>query len=478
MNAARTAVRDERGIAVVAALVALMSLSALVLAFLVMSRNEPQISRNLANATRARYVAEAGLEAAYDTLVTNTNWDALLAGATCTQGAVMGAQNRTLPGLTAASGTFTVRVRNDCGGASDALMTGVTAEPAANATDDTNDHVILVSTGTFGTATKTITTVVSRVANVVNPGAPGNGVLNAALAFPGYESDTSFTGNSFEVDGRNRDLSGNLVSGTPDMLGISVGPEDQFVPQGGPVMHHEQSVQGSLSSQQKDNVIGKHQTNSSNTIGDHTIAAGALTSQAITDFVNAVEGFADITITSSQSSTTTKVHATGSTTTASGPALFNNVGSSCASNLNAGDCWGTSDNPKIVVVKGTMDTTSQFTALDIRGDSAGYGILVVEDGDLLLRGNFHWEGPVIVTGGYVGVGFMGGGNQDVLGALVSNETASNEATGFYEGVLQGNAKVRYSRAALDKALALLGRKIPGTGTTAYVSVRMYNFREQ
>jgi hypothetical protein len=130
------------------------------------------------------------------------------------------------------------------------------------------------------------------------------------------------------------------------------------------------------------------------------------------------------------------------------------------------------------VIKGAMDTSSQFTALDVRGDSAGYGILIVEDGDLVLRGNFHWEGPVIVTGGYVGVGFMGGGNQDVLGALVSNETSSNEATGFYEGVLQGNAKVRYSRAALDKALALLGRKIPGTGSTTYVSVRMYNFKEQ
>jgi Tfp pilus assembly protein PilX len=479
MNAARTAIRDERGVAVVTALVALMSLSALVLAFLVMARNEPQISRNLANATRARYVAEAGLEAAYDTLVSNTDWDSLLGGATCAQGAVMGSQNRTLPGLTAASGTFTVRVRNDCGGAADSLMTGVTAEPAANAQDDTNDHVILVSTGTFGTATKTITTVVSRVANVTSPGAPGNGALNAALSFPGYESDTSFTGNSFEVDGRNRDLNGNLVPGTPAMLGISVGPEDQFVPQGGPVMHHEQSVQTSLSSQQKDNVIGKHQGNPSNiTIGDNTIAAGALTSQAITDFVNAVEGFADITVNSSPSSTTTTVHATGTSTTASGPALFNNVGASCGGSYNAGDCWGTPDNPKIVVIKGTVDKTSQFTALDVRGTSSGYGILIVEDGDLALRGNFHWEGPVIVTGGYVGVGFMGGGYQDVLGALVSNETASNEATGFYEGVLQGNAKVRYSRDALDKALALLSRKIPGTGGTAYVSVRMYNFREQ
>jgi len=338
MKPLRSVIRDERGIAVVTALVALTALSALVLTFLAMSAYEPQISRNLADATRARYVAEAGLEAAYDTLVTNTNWNSLLNGATCSQGALVGSANRTLPGITSASGTFTVRVRNDCNGTSDSMMTGVTAENAANAETDTNDHVILVSTGTFGSSTKTIMTVVSRVANVISPGAPGNGALNAALAFPGYESDTSFTGNSFEVDGRNRDLNGNLVANSPAMLGISVGPEDQFVPTGGPTMHHEASVQNSLSSQQKDNVLGKHQTTGAdNAWGDNTIAAGALTSQAITDFAKAVESYADITITTSSTSTTTKVAATGSSTTTSGSAQFTNVGDSCSSNINAGD---------------------------------------------------------------------------------------------------------------------------------------------
>ena len=95
----------------------------------------------------------------------------------------------------------------------------------------------------------------------------------------------------------------------------------------------------------------------------------------------------------------------------------------------------------------------------------------------MINGNFDWKGPVIVTGGYVGVGIMGGGNQNILGGLISNETATNEAPGFSEGVLNGTAKVKYSRAAIDNALALLGAKSRRPAAGAYVEVAMYNFQE-
>ncbi|MBM3220944.1 MAG: hypothetical protein FJZ38_20085 [Candidatus Rokubacteria bacterium] len=480
MNRVRAIFRDERGIAVVVAVVALITLTALVLAFLAVSASEPQISRNLADSTRARYIAEAGLESAYDTLIADANWNGYLAGASCTTGAVMGTVDTAMPGLTSTAGTYTVRIRNDCQG-TDALMTGVTAENAASAANDTNDHVILTSTGTFGTATRTISVVVTRVANLVSPNSPGRGQINAALSFPGYESDTRFTGNSFSVDGRNHDLNGNLVGPASSLLGISVGPEDQFVPSGGPVMHHETAIQSSVTGAQDDNIVGLHQSNAGvlNAEGNDTIAAAALTSASVTDFVNAVKGYADITINTSSSTTTTYVRATDTTTTSSGSAQFNSIGGSCGGSFNAADCWGTSANPKIVYVKGTVDPTSAFNALRISGNSSGYGILIVEDGDFSITGNFGWEGPIIVTGGYVGVGINGGGNQQVLGALISNETATNEAPGFYEGVLTGNAKVAYSRAALDKALTALAGKIPGgAGGGAYVTVRMYNFQEQ
>src|SRR5712692_8028304 len=250
MNRVRAAVQDERGIAVVLGLIALLTLTALVLAFLGVSVFEPQISRNLADGTKARYLAEAGIEQALDTLTSNINgnWNTYLTGATCTAGTtgvVFGTVNTALPGLTTASGTYTVNIRNDCQ-ANDAMLTGVATD--GSGTTEGNSHVILTSTGTFGNATRTVTVVATRVGNLFDTSSPYQ--LNAALSFPGYESDTSFSSTSFTVDGRNHDMNGNLTPGT-NMLGISVGPENQFVPTGGPVVQHETQIQNSLTAAQK-----------------------------------------------------------------------------------------------------------------------------------------------------------------------------------------------------------------------------------
>src|SRR5437588_129187 len=115
MRRIRRLIDNEQGVALVLALMILLILTGLVLAFLSTSAFEPQISRNHSETVRARYVAEAGVEYAYDTLATNVgSWNDYLAAATCAQGAVLGAPNSSLPGLGSAHGTFTVRVRNDC----------------------------------------------------------------------------------------------------------------------------------------------------------------------------------------------------------------------------------------------------------------------------------------------------------------------------------------------------------------------------
>jgi len=457
----RAVVNDERGIAVMLGLIALLTLTALVLAFLGVSAFEPQISKNLADGTKARYLAESGLESALDSLSANMqgNWNTMLTGSSCsagTNGVVFGTANSALPGLTSASGTYTVFVRNDCQ-ANDGMLTGVAAD--ATATTDSNNHVILTSVGTFGTATRTVTAVAMRVSNLLNTSAPYQ--INAALSFPGYESDTRFTNDSFVADGRNYDLNNTLAGSGPNVLGISVGPENQFVPTGGPVMQQETSVRNSLSAAQKDNIRGITQSNpSAITTGDSTVAADTLTSAAVTDFVNIVKGFADITINSNQSN----------------PASFTGIGSTCGSTPSSTTCWGTVASPKIVYIKGVTDTTSLFNALRVNGPSSGAGILIVENGDFTINGDFDWKGPIIVTGGYVGVGFTGSGTQNITGALISNETATNEAPGFYEGLVQGAATIRYSRAAIDNALTLLGAKTT-TGTQAFIKVRLYNFQE-
>ena len=59
---------------------------------------------------------------------------------------------------------------------------------------------------------------------------------------------------------------------------------------------------------------------------------------------------------------------------------------------------------------------------------------------------------MIVTGGYIGAGFMSGSNTTIRGALVANETQPGEANGFFEFYLHGSLssfQVRNSKANID-----------------------------
>src|SRR5262249_39222381 len=112
---------------------------------------------------------------------------------------------------------------------------------------------------------------------------------------------------------------------------------------------------------------------------------------------------------------------------------------------------GTPSNPQLVYFRGDLDPTSNFTGLSINNQVQGAGILVVEDGDLKVLGNLNWQGVIIVTGQYVGVGFMDGSTTNINGALVSNETVWNEQPGYSElhlGTMLGSATFHYSQQAL------------------------------
>jgi Tfp pilus assembly protein PilX len=149
----------ERGAALVLALAVLVGVSALALALLSISALEPQISRNHADMLRARYLAEAGIEHAYDVLARDVgSWSVHLAGATCTTGAAL-AQSP-IPGVPRSDGEFIVRVRNDCE-PGDETLTGVPLEMAVDAARDTNRTLIIGSTGAIGTTVQTITAVIS-----------------------------------------------------------------------------------------------------------------------------------------------------------------------------------------------------------------------------------------------------------------------------------------------------------------------------
>ncbi len=406
MNLWSTTIRNAKGAALPLALLALVILSGLLVTFISMAGMEPQISRNLSDTTGARYTAEAGIEWAYDQLVVAASqvngWNSLLA----TNAGQM-ATNMPLPGLPATSGTFSVTVRNDTL-ATDPQITGQPVDPGGP-TNDTNNVVILTSTGTYNGMPRQIQEVVTHVA--LN--------LPSALNLPGVGTNTVFSGNSFTITGNDTNL--NDSPGTcPSTWGIGVADTAT-----------ENRVQSSLSQQQKDNVTGKPQAAGPG-LGDNTIAPDAsLTPAAIAKFVNAVKPYADMML---QASAANRLQ-------------YQNLGDTCASNLNDSNCWGTRSNPKIVYIKGTLDPGQAFYALSLSGTSTGAGILIIEDGDLSITGNFRWEGLILITGQYVGLLYGGGGNQTIYGGVVVNETANVNSQVEFDAA--GNAKLVYSCQALN-----------------------------
>jgi len=435
-------VDNEHGVALVLALMVLLILTGLVLAFLSASAFEPQISRNHSHTVRARYVAEAGIEYAYDMLASNVGaWNDYLAGATCAEGAVLGSPNSSLPGLGSAHGTFTVRIRNDCKPGDDRL-TGVgldtttgSCDPAnhGTATHDGNCRVIVTSTGAIGTTTRTIALVVSKT--VALP-------INGALAFPGLQADVSFSSSSFVVDGRDTrmgDGPGAPTGAAPAVYGIVVN---------GDLPALAARLENALASSGQSEVRGKDETNASATTqGANTIRSdGALASQAVTDFVAAARSTADVTINTSPGS----------------PSSISNVGSTCATNVDSSTCWGTASRPKTVYIRGVLpDPDTRYTSLSLSGNSNGTGMLIIENGAVEISGNFRWNGPIIVTGKNVAIRYRGDGTHIVHGAIIVNELHTG-AVPSLEGDVRGKTSILYSREALDLVQSALKRRLVTT----------------
>ena len=404
--------RNQRGIAFPLALFALVMLTGLLLVFLTMGGMETSVAANLDDVTRARYVAESGLEWAFDQLVLAaalpTGWNTVLS----TNSGQM-ATGMPLPSLAAALGTFSVTVRND-NLPNDNLLTGQAVDPGA-ATNDTNRVVILTALGTYNGATRQLQQVVSHP-DLTLPG---------GVNLPGLGTNTSFSGNSFTISGNDTNLDDSAGAGIAGICPATVwGIGVANIPL-------ETAVQVSLSNQQKDNVTGKPQ-NPGPGIGDNTITPDATLAPAqIQKFVDAVRPYADISL---QASAANRLQ-------------YQNIGDTCAANLNDSNCWGTASNPKIVYIKGSVDPAQAFYAMSISGTSTGAGILILEDGDLNVTGNFRWEGLIIVTGQYVGLRYGGGGNQTMYGGMIVNETASVNSE--VEVDAMGNAKILYSCQAIE-----------------------------
>jgi Tfp pilus assembly protein PilX len=477
MNRVFNWIRDERGVALPLAMILLMVLTLLTITFMSLGAVEPQISKNLSDGARARQLAESGIEWAMTAQIGNQDLNsATLLGGTMTSGGACGtgntcrvlASSQALPGLTSSSGTFAVTLRNDINtNAGDQQLIGTTNTRDSSTTVDSNGIVILTSTGTFNGASRTITAVVQR----------GNLNINAALSLPGVQTDTFSNdppcGGCYSIDGRDwRIADTSTPTGvTAAKLGISTYTGTETLTG----LTYEANAEAGFDDAAKQGYVqGKHQTTGALTTGLNTIAAdSALNPTVVQSFLT---NLASNPQTQILNSTQACQYSSGGSSKPEGLRMDStatpgqvNVTNNCtgAAQISQTVSLGTSTNPAMVYVKGEFDPSSNFIGLAVNGSQpiTGYGILVVEDADMSFfqSSQFQWNGIVIVTGRNVGIGFRGGSNTEIRGALIGNETNGTEIGGYFEFLNQADTlKVRFGKEGIDLALrGLYNTRISG-----------------
>jgi Tfp pilus assembly protein PilX len=473
----RSILRSERGVALPLAMILLMVLTLMTITFMSLGAVEPQISRNLSDTARARQLAESGVEWGL-TQLANQDFTTLLStattGANCASGVVCRVlgSGQTLPGLTATNGTFTVTMRNDYR-PNDNLLTSFPIETQSTRDDNgpgtvSNGTIILSSTGTFNAATRTITAVIQR----------GSLNINAALSLPGVQTDT-FTdappcGTCYSIDGRDWKIADSSspsgINSTKYGISTYTGVEALTG-----LTYEANAEAGFDTSAKRGYVQGNNQTSpGSLTTGLNTIASDLSLSppiiQAFLTNLAANPGTQIINSTQAcQYPSGSSSKPEGLRMVATGTANQVNVTNNCtgADQVNQSVNLGTATSPKLLYVKGDYDPSSNFIGMAVSGSQpiTGYGVLVVEDGDLSFfqSGQFTWNGLVIVTGRNVGIGFRGGSNTEIRGALIGNETNGAEVGGYFEFLNQSSTmKVRYGKEGIDLALrALYNTRVSG-----------------
>lgn len=260
--------------------------------------------------------------------------------------------------------------------------------------------VRVTSTGTVGSSTATLMALIKKTYEL----------SDGAISMRG-ETNTNFTGSSFCVDGHDYNVGVTATCGTgyissaKTQFGISVAtaPADTEV------------TNALTQPQQLSRVQGKG-------AAPDVQESSFLPSSEMTELANDI---------------------------CNDPAAANTDISASGYTVPAGKTtWGTTSAPAIKCFTANSDG-DQFT-IDPKGSLTGVGILVVRNADLYVRGNFDWQGLIIVTGTNVSFTVDGGGSGNIYGSIMINETGSDAGK---ELDLQGNINVRYSSQALQKAMS-------------------------
>jgi hypothetical protein len=114
--------------------------------------------------------------------------------------------------------------------------------------------------------------------------------------------------------------------------------------------------------------------------------------------------------------------------------------------------WGNGSEPQLRCFNGQPGSGDSVV---VGGSSSGAGILVVRDAELVISGNFHWDGLIVVSGADVGFRVVDAGTKEIMGALVVHESGNGTGSGPALIDLQGSVRLRYSRPALSQVASLV-----------------------
>jgi len=397
---------NERGIALVMALMFLVVLALLTVTASTVTTLTSQISGNYKASLRSFQNAEAGAEEArarlrgnaanpiYDNTVyanppvLQPTWQAYIGSATDAQ--VYGYTTGNTQTLVASLQTvtpYTVKIEHATNAAGQMLYWGSPTGTGVNIRNTTLTGYpiyLVTSHGTASGANSVVQTQVARVPLMLPPGAVY------------VDDNTRLLGSSTYISGN--DVCGtNNVPAITTPLGTTTNGYETISKSGNP------DVQGTPVAIQYNSTL--------------------LDVQAIVD---SLKGAADSSYT--YSANTTLAHQSWGTPTEG------------AHQTDALSC-----SVSHIVYFNMMYNTSTISSLKLSGGTQGCGILLVQ-GNLEINGDFAWYGPVIATGM---VTYTGGGHKNITGALISGGSATVDVG---DDVIGGNATILNCSQAIKDAV--------------------------
>ena len=259
--------------------------------------------------------------------------------------------------------------------------------------------VVIQSVGSANNATQAVD---ARIAKIYDLG-------DGAIVLRGNARNINFSGASFSISGLDHDLtSGAPLSGAPVRAGITAGAAGVL-----------NQLESALDTLQRNNIAGDD--------GDGAALAASrrISGSDIDRIANEL--------------------------CAAPNAIVSAVRESGSLSVTR-EAWGSRRAPELRCVTGLPGSGDSVV---FSADTGGAGILVIRDAELILAGNFRWEGWLIVLGSDVGLRVTGSDNKEIVGSLIIAESGNATGSGPATLNVQGSLRVNFSRQAFNLAAPLV-----------------------